>query len=184
MATATLENMAPPVSALGRLPDWGVRREGSAGREISMGLIGTHQARDDLEGRCGFFERRRKWTVDPPEAGVIIQLITRSFDVSEWTGSSWRKMSGAEIDAYATTRRSAPYATVLQYWELWEVSSSGGVSDGNEDTFSLCAIIPPTATTDHQMRNTTRGSFVITGHARFYAYGRGRVTPESLGFTR
>jgi hypothetical protein len=58
---------------------------------------------------------------------------------------------------------------------LWEVDAQGNVSDGAEDTFGLPSIIP-----GRKRKDTTRGTYVITGDAVFYPT---TAAPATLGFT-
>jgi len=139
---------------------------------LRMGLTGS-VSRD----QCGGFRRRRNWTVDNPRAGLIVQHVERKFEnVERWdsVGSTWIPMSDADIDAYVTA--SEPYATVAEYWEAWEVNDSGRVSNGNEDSFASCSIIPDAVT----IIGTTRGTFTITGEAKFYPT---ETSAADAGFT-
>ncbi|MFI9243828.1 DUF4157 domain-containing protein [Streptomyces sp. NPDC053086] len=136
----------------------------------------THLAADDKEGECGYFERRRELSVDPPQQGLIIQEINRVFAVEKWDGSAWVALPNTDIDSYVTAKGSDVFATVGRYWELWEVDAQGNVADGGEDTFSLASIIP-----GRKRKDTTRGTYTITGDAVFYPTA---VAPSTLGFTR
>ncbi|WP_069767391.1 DUF4157 domain-containing protein [Streptomyces sp. LUP30] len=136
----------------------------------------THLAGDDLEGECGGFERRRALSVNPPQQGVIVQEINRVFAVEQWDGAAWSTLPSSAIDAYVTARNSTVHATVGRYWELWEVDAQGNVSDGAEDTFGLPSIIP-----GRKRKDTTRGTYTITGDAVFYPT---TAAPDTLGFTR
>ncbi|MFF0063367.1 DUF4157 domain-containing protein [Streptomyces sp. NPDC005279] len=139
-------------------------------------LSASHLAADDLEGECGFFERRRKWNVNNPQQGLIIQQITRRFAVEKFEDDAWTPLQGGAIDSYITAKGSNAFATVTQYWELWQVDAQGNVADQGDDTFSLCSVIP-----GRKRKNTTRGSFAMTGDAVFYPT---TVTPDQLGFAR
>ncbi|MFD3412375.1 DUF4157 domain-containing protein [Streptomyces cyaneofuscatus] len=136
----------------------------------------TNLPADEKEGECGYFERRRQLSVDPPQQGLIIQEINRVFAVQQWDGSAWTALPAANIDAYVTARGSDVFATVGRYWELWIVDAQGNVSDGGEDTFSLASIIP-----GKKRKDTTRGTYTITGDAAFYPT---TVAPGALGFTQ
>lgn len=131
---------------------------------------------DEQEGECGYFERRRQLSVNPPQQGLIIQEINRVFAVEQWDGSAWTALPAANIDSYVTAKGSDVFATVGRYWELWLVDAQGNVSDGGEDTFSLASIIP-----GRKRKDTTRGTYTITGDASFYPTA---VAPATLGFTR
>ncbi|HEX5494221.1 MAG TPA: DUF4157 domain-containing protein, partial [Mycobacteriales bacterium] len=131
---------------------------------------------DEVENECGGFERRRKLSIDPPQQGVIIQKINRVFAVEQWDGQEWTPLRGTAIDAYVTSKSSTVHATVGRYWELWEVDAQGRVSDDAEDTFGLPSIIP-----GRKRKNTTRGTYTITGNAVFYPT---TADPRTLGFTR
>jgi len=126
---------------------------------------------------CGGFRRRRQWTVDNPEQGLIIQHVTRAFTgVRQWVPgtASWAAaMSDAQIDTYVTEEE--PYATIAEYWEAWQADDDGTVTN-NEDSFALCSIIPDS----QHVINTTRGTFTISGDAQFY---RTALAPAALGFT-
>jgi hypothetical protein len=128
----------------------------------------------DLENPVGGFVRVRDWNVANPVAGVIVQEINRAFDV-RLTNAPTVRMTALQINNYVTGVVSRPYAGETRYWELWEVDAHGHVSDGGDDTFQLCAIIP-----GRRLRDTTLGTFDMTGQASFYA-GR---TPAGLGFVR
>ena len=147
-----------------------------AGATVASQVALTHLSGDDLEGECGYFERRRQLSVNPPQQGLIIQEINRTFAVEQWDGSAWVALPNTNIDAYVTAKSSHVYATVGRYWELWEVDAQGNVSDGGEDTFSLAAIIP-----GKKRKDTTRGTYRITGDAVFYPT---TVAPGTLGFAR
>jgi len=148
----------------------------TAGASAASQAALTHLSGDDLEGECGYFERRRQLSVNPPQQGLIIQEINRVFAVEEWDGSAWTALPSANIDAYVTAKASNVFATVGRYWELWVVDAQGNVSDGGEDTFSLASIIP-----GRKRKDTTRGTYTITGDAAFYPTA---VAPGTLGFTR
>ncbi|MFJ9654308.1 eCIS core domain-containing protein [Streptomyces microflavus] len=136
-----------------------------------------------LEGPAGYFERRRAWTVTPPQAGFIIQKITRRFYVQIHQEGTWVDLSPSEVDTYIARDDSKTYGDVLEYWELWTVNDDGTISDGNEDTFGLCSIIPP-GHDDTSLANTSRGRYEITGRASFYPLRGAKVTPRQLGFTK
>jgi hypothetical protein len=138
-------------------------------------LSATHDAKADLEGPCGYFERRRAWNVANPVQGVIVQEVWRTFDVHE-IGAPLVKMSSAALDTYVTAKSSSVCADDTHYWELWKVAADGTVDDGGEDTFGLCAIIPGRKEID-----TTAGTFTIRGVANFYAT---TADPSALGFKR
>jgi hypothetical protein len=129
------------------------------------------------EGPCGGFTRKRRWRVDNPVAGVIIQMVTRTFAVEHLDGTgSWTAINGGALDTYVTDPDSSVHADCTHYWELWRVRDDGTIIH-NEDKFTLCSLIP-----DKNARaNTTKGSFTITGVATFYPT---RGTPASLGFTQ
>ncbi|TDB96580.1 hypothetical protein E1091_09140 [Micromonospora fluostatini] len=129
------------------------------------------------EGVCGNFSRRREWAVSNPQRGVIIQRVTREFDVERHTPQGWTSISGAALDAYVAPSGGSADATVLEYWELWLVDEDGTVSDGGDDTFGLTALIGDTG----QYHDTTRGSYTIRGEAAFYPTGQ---DPAALGFQR
>ncbi|WP_211272161.1 hypothetical protein, partial [Micromonospora rosaria] len=129
------------------------------------------------EGICGNFSRRREWTVSNPQRGVIIQRVTREFDVERHTPQGWTPISGPALDAYVATSGGSADATVLEYWELWRVGEDGTVGDGGDDTFGLTALIP----TAGQYHDTTRGSYTIRGEAAFYPTAQ---APAALGFQR
>ncbi|MFJ9976290.1 eCIS core domain-containing protein [Streptomyces cyaneofuscatus] len=136
----------------------------------------TNLPADEKEGECGYFERRRQLSVNPPQQGLIIQEVNRVFAVQQWDGSAWTALPAANIDSYVTARGSDVFATVGRYWELWIVDAQGNVSDGGEDTFSLASIIP-----GKKRKDTTRGTYTITGDAAFYPT---TVAPGTLGFTQ
>lgn len=86
-------------------------------------------------------------------------------------------MTADEIEDYITSKTSDAYPHITQYWELWTVDASGTVSDEGDDTFQLCSITSKAGA----YRNTTKGTFVITGDARFYPIMQ---DPSTLGFTQ
>ncbi|WP_434975863.1 eCIS core domain-containing protein [Streptomyces cyaneofuscatus] len=148
---------------------------GTAAPVVSQAAL-TNLPADEKEGECGYFERRRQLSVNPPQQGLIIQEINRVFAVQQWDGSAWTALPAANIDSYVTARGSDVFATVGRYWELWIVDAQGNVSDGGEDTFSLASIIP-----GKKRKDTTRGTYTITGDAAFYPT---TVAPGALGFTQ
>jgi hypothetical protein len=141
-------------------------------------LAWTADSSADEEGYCGNFFRRREWTVtNGAGGGVIIQKVTRAFNVERYTGpSTWVSMSGSDIDGYIQ-RGSSAHAMLTTYWEAWEVDSSGDVVD-NGDGFGLCSII----SSGTRKLRTTRGTFVITGEAAFYPTIRASAL-GGLGFS-
>jgi Domain of unknown function (DUF4157) len=144
------------------------------GAPVTTPVLSATATGAPLEGDCGYFERRRAWSVNPPEQGVIVQHIQRSFDVSKV--NEVNMLSPQEIDDYVVSKGSRPYATENEYWELWEVEANGTVKDGGEDTFSLCSI-----KSGRQSKNTTKGTFIITGTAEFYPT---TDVPSKFGFSR
>lgn len=140
-------------------------------------LSGNLLAERSEEGRVGNFSRARQWQVTNPQRGVIIQYVTRVFNVQLWNGTAWQSLADAELDAYVTDPNSAVHATTQQYWELWTVDGTGGVSDTGVDTFGLCSVIP----NSRKLRNTTKGTFTITGTASFYPTTE---APSTLGFVQ
>jgi|GEM_PF-6235528 hypothetical protein len=126
-------------------------------------LTATSVPSKDQEGMCGYFVRVRNWHVANPVQGFIVQEVRRTFNVRNAPGRMGRVLSAAEIDRLGTAR-SAAYATETHYWELWTVDALGNISDGGDDTFSLCAL-----TMGRKQVNTTVGTFVMTGTARFYS---------------
>lgn len=121
------------------------------------------------EGVCGYFIRTRKlYVTNSGKPGVIVQKVTRNFNVQCWDLGlgAWKNMTGQEIDAYVGAGVSCPYAGVADYWELWKVRPDGTVINGS-DAFSLCSIIPP-GTTGNNAANTSKGSFTIAGEMYYY----------------
>lgn len=120
------------------------------------------------EGVCGYFTRTRQLHVlHAGLPGVIVQKVTRSFDVERFDDDSglWIQISGPDIDSYVGAE-SCPYAQVSTYWELWRVREDGRVV-GQTDTLSLCAIIPPDRDSENA-ENTSRGSFTIEAEMFYY----------------
>lgn len=133
------------------------------------------------EAECGNFRRDRTFTPPDGKTGVIVQKITRTFDVTRLdTGA---KIDGAQIDTYCTEPGSAPHATDTQYWEAWDVTKAGETHD---DAWQLCSIapdpatLPPDGNGKPDFRNTTRGTFAMRGTAGFYD----GITASSLGMRR
>ncbi|MGW9303835.1 eCIS core domain-containing protein [Streptomyces cyaneofuscatus] len=166
---------APP-SPIQRAPSTRSSTAAGAAAPVASQAALTNLPADEKEGECGYFERRRQLSVNPPQQGLIIQEINRVFAVEQWDGSAWTALPAANIDSYVTARGSDVFATVGRYWELWIVDAQGNVSDGGEDTFSLAAIIP-----GKKRKDTTRGTYTITGDAAFYPT---TVAPGALGFTQ
>jgi hypothetical protein len=135
---------------------------------------------EPIRGPLGYFLYRRKWWVKTSQQGVIIQHVQRDFQVHRVINGipSTVAMTGAEIDTYVTNQVSHAYATVTSYWELWTVDAFGNISDGGDDTFSLCAIMDKNSTAQE---DTTSGSYTISGTASFYAT---TSSPAALGFTQ
>ncbi|MEV4877157.1 eCIS core domain-containing protein [Streptomyces cyaneofuscatus] len=166
---------APP-SPIQRAPSTRSSTAAGAAAPVASQAALTNLPADEKEGECGYFERRRQLSVNPPQQGLIIQEINRVFAVEQWDGSAWTALPAANIDSYVTARGSDVFATVGRYWELWTVDAQGNVSDGGEDTFSLASIIP-----GKKRKDTTRGTYTITGDAAFYPT---TVAPGALGFTQ
>ncbi|GIF09073.1 hypothetical protein [Actinoplanes siamensis] len=132
---------------------------------------------ENEEGSCGYFSRVREWAVANAQQGVIVQRVTRRFDVERFDGQGWQALNGAALDAYVAGSGGNADATVTEYWELWQVGADGTVSDGGADTFGLTSIIQQ----EGVIPDTTRGTFTITGEAQFYPT---TDTPTNLGFVR
>ncbi|MGW7225075.1 eCIS core domain-containing protein [Streptomyces cyaneofuscatus] len=166
---------APP-SPIQRAPSTRSSTAAGTAAPVASQAALTNLPADEKEGECGYFERRRRLSVNPPQQGLIIQEINRVFAVQQWDGSAWTALPAANIDSYVTAQGSDVFATVGRYWELWIVDAQGNVSDGGEDTFSLASIIP-----GRKRKDTTRGTYTITGDAAFYPT---TVAPGALGFTQ
>lgn len=147
---------------------------GTSGTTAPSTTLRAVETKND-NGAAGSFEYRKRWEVDHPVAGIIVQHVTREFHVHEV--GSIHEMTGAEIDSYIGGGSSNAYGTVLEYWELWTVDASGKVGPVDEDTFGLCAIKPKKT---RGYRDTTTGTFTITGVANFYP---NTTAPDLLGFT-
>jgi hypothetical protein len=169
---------------------WPIQRvlTGSGGPSVASGappapslstkkVTGTGQ---NDNGPCGAFTRTRQWIVNNPVQGVIIQHVTRTFNVDAIDPKSLTttKMNAGDIDSYVNSSSSSAYATETEYWELWEVAADGTVSDGGQDLFSLCAIIPAKS---RRFKNTTKGTFTMRGEAQFYPI---TADPTTFGFAK
>lgn len=145
-------------------------------------LTAVAVAAQDQEGLCGNFQRVRQWNVANPVQGVIVQEVWRTFRVRTVIGGA--ALAGAALDAYVTDPRSSVHATETHYWELWQVTGAGVVSDGGNDTFGLCSLIPwngPGPIRNRDIERTTKGSFVMRGLAQFYPTA---AAPATFGFAR
>jgi len=131
---------------------------------------------EGLEGECGYFERRRAWRVTPPQRGFIIQKITRRFNVERFNGTDWEALPASEIDGYINKPGSKTYGHIAEYWELWSVNEQGEVDNEGEDTFGLCSITP-----GNKKKDTTKGTYDISGVAHFYPLGDKNLRPDDLG---
>lgn len=141
-------------------------------------LTATEDRGDDQEGLCGNFARARTWNVANPVKGLIIQKVTRVFNVEAFQNGSWTSISGANLDAYVTEPGSSVHATTTEYWEVWAVGPRGGFgADGKKDTFGLASLIPAANTG----ADTTKGTYRISGEAHFYPTDK---EPADLGFAR
>jgi hypothetical protein len=155
-----------PVQRMPRTRPTRTRTRTSAPTAASA-LTATNVVRREEEGPVGSFQRTRKWAVNPCHAGLIVQKVTRAFAVDLWDASTttWNRMTPGQIDTYTNTYNpGSTSATVVQYWEAWLVGPTGRVSDGGDDTFGLCSIIPDATT----INDTTRGTYTIRGEATFY----------------
>ncbi|WP_308258394.1 eCIS core domain-containing protein [Saccharothrix obliqua] len=134
---------------------------------------------EEVEGPCGNFRRDRQWVVDPPQQGVIIQEVTRTFNVELFDpdSGSWNRIEGQALDDYLANSGGSADARVNRYWELWRVNAQGKVGDEGTDTFGMTSLIRH----EGQVPDTTRGSFTIRGRAYFYPTKR---LPATLGFKR
>ena len=142
-------------------------------------LSATNVSAEEEEGRCGNFKRVKEWAVAHPVSGVIVQRVTRRFEVTR-VGQTGQ-MTGSALNAYVRGPGSTVNATETEYWELWTVDSSGSVSDGGDDTFGLCSLIPGDETT---IPDSTKGRFTMTGTARFYPTTTAAATITGFGFSR
>jgi hypothetical protein len=141
-------------------------------------LTATLVSGDNEEGLCGNFVRARTWNVANPVKGVIIQKVTRVFNVEAFQHGSWAPISGANLDAYVTDPGSSVHAATTEYWELWPIGPKGGFGpDGKKDTFGLASLIPDATT----VADTTKGTYRISGEASFYPTDK---EPADLGFAR
>lgn len=182
-ATAT-EVLRAPVAAQG-MP--GQRRSTAHQAEPSMvyraptlrpdPVLSATPAGKPLEGLCGYFVRGRTWNVANSVKGLVIQKVTRTFNVEAHQGNGvWASISGAALDSYVTDPGSSVHATDTEYWEVWEVGPRGGFKPSNKkDTFALTSLIPDA----NSVTDSTRGTFVIRGEAYFYPTDK---TPADLGF--
>jgi hypothetical protein len=129
-------------------------------------LTATERSRQT--NACGDFVLIRKWSVKKPgKPGVIVQEVTRKFNVERYVagkgkGKGWSAIAGAALDAYVTPTGSTVHATETHYFEAWQVGPRGGVPDG--DQFALAPLTDALTRT----ARTTRGTYEITGKARFY----------------
>lgn len=139
-------------------------------------LRGVPQPGEDEEGLCGNFARVREWEIVNPQRGVIIQEVTREFDVQRYTPEGWVALNGSDLDAYVAPTGGTADATVLRYWELWQVDANGVVGDGGSDTFGMTSLIQ-----SDQVHDTTKGRLTIRGRAWFYVTDQ---DPTTLGFRR
>ncbi len=152
--------------------------EGSSSTSQSTGTVLSATCTLNNQSLAGSFEYRREWQVVPPTKGFIVQHVTRTFDVFKL--GEKQKMTADEIKKYIRSETMDAYPHMTEYWELWEVDEKGrvgGDEDDPEDTFQLCSITP----NGSKRRNTTKGTFIITGEARFYPFTK---TPSELGFKR
>ena len=141
-------------------------------------LTATSVSADEEEGLCGNFQRARTWNVANPVKGLIIQKITRTFNVEAYQNGSWAPISGAALDNYVTDPGSSVHAATTQYWEVWAVGPRGGFgADGKKDTFGLASLIPSAGSG----ADTTRGTYRISGEAYFYPTD---LAPADLNFAR
>lgn len=128
------------------------------------------------EGLCGNVQRVTAWQLDHPRKGVIIQKITKQFDIRRSHKPGAAKMTAEQVKSYVKNRDSSTGLQDQQYWELWPVDAQGHIDDP-EDTFGLCSIIPDTPST---APNSTFGHFTQVGEAAFYET---LLSPQSLGFS-
>jgi hypothetical protein len=123
----------------------------------------------------GAFYRKRTFKLpDGKSTGVILQHVTRVFDVdliqNNHATLTPGKMSNANIDTYVTSSTSHAHATDNDYWEAWDAPSAGLY-----DEFQLCGIKPPGT----RLWNTTKGNFTMKGVASFYD----GISAANLGLT-
>jgi hypothetical protein len=125
----------------------------------------------NAEGACGYFVRRRVFTgPTASKKGVIVQKITRAFDVKKVSDGS--SLSGSGLDAYVTDPASSVHAGVAEYWEAFDVGKREGTVT---DVWGIPSLMPQGS----NGKDTTKGSFVMTGSAAYYD----GVTAADLGFT-
>ncbi len=123
---------------------------------------------------CGHFVSKRRWTVTTGgRSGVIVQRITRTFNLLKCqnpdepivANRTWVALSAGDIDTYCNNAAYRTYDNHLDYWEAWEVTASATVV-GNPDTLSLCSIIPNGDTS--KICYSTSGTYTISGTGIFY----------------
>jgi hypothetical protein len=121
---------------------------------------------------CGNVMRKRRWVVNDPDkrGGIIIQKVTRIFNVQVWDGTSNSWIDLTDIDTYVQNTVAKPHPAINPYWEAWDVDADGTVEFGGTDTFAVGSIIP---NADHEgltsadLANTTKGDITVIGEARF-----------------
>jgi hypothetical protein len=140
-------------------------------------VLSATPAGKPLEGLCGYFVRARTWNLANAVKGLVIQKVTRTFNVEAHQGGGvWASISGTALDNYVTDPNASVHATDTEYWEVWEVGPRGGFTPKNKkDTFALTSLIPDA----NSVTDSTKGSFVIRGEAYFYPTDK---SPADLGF--
>ena len=142
-------------------------------------LTATPVSGEDKEGLCGNFVRARSWNVANPVKGLVIQKVTRAFNVeSHQDDDSWTPISGGTLDSYVTEKGASVHAATTEYWEVWVVGPKGGFTpDGRVDTFGMTSLIPKAGA----IVDSTKGNYRISGEAYFYPTD---ADPADLGFAR
>ncbi len=134
---------------------------------------------------CGGFARHVGWVLTPPDVGpgIIVQHVKRGYKnvVDVNTGNALTELNIKNVTANSD-RPNDVYGT-NEYWEVWTVdngktvpSYSGILSNGDDDTFQVMPILYGKRAT----KNTTKGTFEITGKATFYSTSTEADTPDVL----
>jgi hypothetical protein len=140
---------------------------------------------EDLEGQCGNFQR--VWSIYVRDAvpGIIVQKITKTFQVQQVLSTGGRttlghNMSAREALVYAGSSTNEMNLTPAEYWEVFNVRPqppANPTEADHRDRFSSGAFTPHGRS---DAKETTVGWINMAASAQFYELPNAALTPTNL----
>jgi len=129
--------------------------------------------RSATNGICGAFTYIDDWQLTNRVPGVIVQKVTRRLEVGQYNGGLFLVLTLAQAQQAFDPRNTTLCLDTMTYWELFNVPARGDIRG---DQFQSNWFAP---TQNGQPVAVTKGSYAITGEARFYATS---ASPANIGF--